>query len=266
MKSMRVQLQHAYILHRRAYRDTSLIVELCSQNLGRISAVARGARRSRNNALIQPFQPVICSWFGRGELYTLGNIEAAGAYQKMNGRLVLSGLYLNELLIRLLPKEEPVGSLYDNYAEAVEGLFQLSLCWNDMENTTAADNTTYKHLNVLEQRILRRFEKALLEQLGYGVNFSLEADTDQPVCAAKRYVFVPNKGLLQTSLNNSSAGCISGISLLALANEEFESEQNLREMKCLLRTILDQYLGDRPLQSRQLRQMYARQKTRWNKC
>lgn len=262
MKSMRVQLQHAYILHRRAYRDTSLIVELCSQNLGRISAVARGARRSRNNALIQPFQPVLCSWFGRGELYTLGNIEAAGVYQKMNGRLVLSGLYLNELLMRLLPKEEPVGSLYDYYAEAVEGLFQLSLCWNDINNTTIADNTTYQHLNVLEQKLLRRFEKVLLEQLGYGLDFSFEAHTDQPICADKRYIFVPNKGLLQTSLDNFNAGCISGSSLLALANEKFESEPSLREIKGLLRTILDQYLGDRPLQSRQLRQMYARQKKR----
>ncbi|NOY73600.1 MAG: DNA repair protein RecO [Gammaproteobacteria bacterium] len=257
---MRVQLQHAYILHRRAYRNTSFIVDLFSQNRGRISAVARGARRSRNNALIQAFQPVLCSWFGRGELYTLGNIEPAGGYQKINARLVLSGLYLNELLIRLLPKEEPMGRLYDDYAEAVTGLVQLSLCWHEVEDTTTS--ATYKHLNLLEQKILRRFEKALLEQLGYGVDFSFEANTGQPVCADRRYVFVPNKGLLQTSLDNFSAGCISGSSLLALANEKFESEQSLREVKCLLRTILDQYLGDRPLQSRQLRQMYARQKKR----
>ncbi|VAW87186.1 DNA recombination and repair protein RecO [hydrothermal vent metagenome] len=242
---MRVQLQHAYILHRRVYRDTSLIVELLSRDFGRISAVARGARRSRNNALLQPFQPVLCSWFGRGELYTLGNIEPADVYQKINGQHVLSGLYLNELLMRLLPKEEPIGKLYDYYAEAVSGLAQLAV--NDVE---------CRNSDFCEQQILRRFEKGLLEQLGYGVDFSLDSETNKQVCTTDQYIFVSGKGLIQTSVNS----VISGASLLALANDQLDSEQSLREAKRLLRTILDQYLGSRPLQSRELRYRYARQK------
>ncbi len=243
---MRVQLQHTYILHRRVYRDTSLIVELLSRDLGRISAVARGARRSRNNALLQPFQPMLCSWFGRGELYTLGNIEAAGVYQKINGQYVLSGLYLNELLMRLLPKEEPVDTLYDYYAEAVSELSQLSVV-NNME---------CEHPDFREQKILRRFEKGLLEQLGYGLNFFFESETNKRVCPNERYAFSPEKGLVKTSVN----GVISGANLLALANDQLNSEQSLREAKRLLRTILDQYLGSRPLQSRELRHNYAQQK------
>jgi len=244
---VRIQLQHAYILHRRVYRDTSLIVELLSRDLGRISAVARGARRSRNNALLQPFQPMLCSWFGRGELYTLGNVEAADVYQKINGQYVLSGLYLNELLMRLLPKEEAVDTLYDYYAEAVSGLAQLSVV-----NSTECESPDFR-----EQKILRRFEKGLLEQLGYGLDFSLESETNKRVCLANRYAFIPSKGLIKTS--DSSA--ISGASLLALASDQLNSEQSLREAKRLLRTILDQYLGNRPLHSRELRHKYARQKT-----
>jgi len=250
---MRVQLQHAYILHRRAYKDTSLIVELWTREFGRLSAVARGARRSRNNALIQPFQPIFCSWFGRGELFTLGKVEPAGVYQKINGHFVLSGLYLNELLMRLVPKEEQLDELYRYYEEAVAGLTQLSTAWDEHQVDQNKPDLT-------EQRILRRFETGLLKQLGYGLDLSAENGTGTPICITSRYTFIPEKGLVQVPQNNTGVWSVSGASLLALATDQLDSAENLREIKRLLRYILDQYLGDRPLQSRQLRQMYERQK------
>ena len=154
--SHRVEFTCGYVLHQRAYRDTSLIVELYTREHGRLSAFARAARgpRSRFRGL-QPFRPLLLSWVGRGEAPTLTGAEGDGAAPlPLAPDRLLSGFYLNELLLKLTVAHDPQPELYAHYASTLERL----------RAGEALD------------ALLRRFEKRLLDLLGYGSELSCEAN------------------------------------------------------------------------------------------
>lgn len=224
------QLQPAYILHQRAYRDTSLLLEVFTREHGRLGLVARGARapRSRIRGLLQPFQPLLLSWAGRGELGSLISVEANGASPRLPGAVLYSGFYLNELLMRLLQRNDPHPELFTAYAEALHGLQQEP------------------------QRPLRLFEKQLLESLGYGLLLDQEADSGAPVEAEAEYVYALESGPLRSHSTTAIGLKLSGRSLLSLAAEDLSDAQSLADCKRLMRAALGLYLGDRELKTREV--------------
>ncbi|HEY9197944.1 MAG TPA: DNA repair protein RecO [Gammaproteobacteria bacterium] len=228
------QLQPGYILHQRAYRDTSLLLEVFTREHGRLGLVARGARapRSRIRGLLQPFQPLLLSWSGKGDLGTLAGVETAGepggATPRLSGATLYSGFYLNELLIRLLQRHDPHPELFVAYDAALRGLCDAP------------------------QRPLRIFEKHLLETLGYGLLLDHEADSGEPVNADAEYRYALEAGPQRCTAVVAQGLKLSGRSLLSLAAEDLSDAQSLADSKRLLRAALDLYLGDRGLKTREV--------------
>ncbi len=238
----RVALQSAYILHRKPYRDTSLLLEVFSREYGRIGLVARGAqgKRSSLKALLQPFQPLLLSWSGRGELQTLTAAEPNGHIPMLNGEALLGGFYLNEILMRLLHRHDPHAELYDCYHETLTGLAGASeLDW-----------------------CLRLFERDLLQELGYGLQLT-HAATGEPLEANRYYCYNLEHG--PSSAVEGQADCLQlqGGTLLALASGVSTGFECRNEAKRLMRAVLQPYLGNRSLASRELfRAQYGQSKSR----
>ncbi|MGH8494892.1 MAG: DNA repair protein RecO [Gammaproteobacteria bacterium] len=233
----RATLEPAFILHTRAYRESSRIIDAFSRRHGRIAAVARGIRRprARLRAAIQPFRPLLLSWSGRGSLHTLTGAEGAGPSVPLGGEALMSGWYVNELILRLLERDDPHPSLYARYAQTLAEL--------------AAGPP--------HARSLRRFEKSLLDELGYGLNLERDIVNALPVRPDGRYRFRFEEG--PSEADGNGADVYAGASLLALASGELNDEQSLRDARRLLRTTLEHYLGGRPLKTREvLRAMKGR--------
>lgn len=224
---MKVDLTPIYVLHTRPFRNTSLIVELFSKTYGRIAVVAKSARgpSSRFRGQLQLFTPILASWLGAHELKTLTQIELNGMPIQLNHDALFFGFYFNELLTRLLHKEDPHPKLFDYYHE--------SLC--QLENSTAP-------------RILRLFEKKLLEELGYGLPLTHEAKTREKIAPDRYYRFAANQGFLLSDEKTP----YSGADLLCIAAENFAEDSVLRTAKQLMRLVLSQLLGNIPLHSRAL--------------
>lgn len=234
---VRVLLQPAYVLHRRPYRDTSALLDVFTPEFGRVGLVARGARqaKSRSAALLQPFQPVWVSWSGSGELCTLSTVEDAGAARWLTGVSLMSGLYLNELLVRLLHRFDPHPSLFACYENVLAELAQPP-----EESALEAS--------------LRIFENRLLAEIGYGLVLEHEADSDVPIEAARVYAYHVGEGPrpYETSRDANSILTVHGATLLAIARECFSDVESLREAKRLMRAALVVQLGSKPLASRRL--------------
>lgn len=219
-------LLHAYFLHTRPYRETSLLVELFSAEQGRLSGVWRGARRSKGSAP-QLFQPLLAGVAGAGELKTLQQVEAAGPALMLGGDALFSGFYLNEILVRLLPREEPQQALFIAYADVLGRL---------LAGTDPAV-------------LLRPFECQLLDALGYGIDFGHDSESGEPVDPAFGYDFHPERGFVR---RHSGTALVDGAVLLQLAAGDFVSPPAAAAAKRVNRLALARLLGHRPLKSREL--------------
>lgn len=226
----RDHLQRCFVLHRREFGNTSLIVEVFAAAHGRLPALAKGARRGRGvvAAILQPFRPLWMSWSGRGEVRTLTRSEPAGRAFDLQGEALLCGFYLNELLVRLLGRGDPHADLFAFYHAALSDL-------------AAGRNL---------ESVLRQFELRLLEELGYARAIDREAD-GRAVVAERRYVCLPDAGLCAASDAQADVA-VSGATLLLLAAGEPLTGQHAREARALTRRLLAPHLGDRPLKSREL--------------
>ncbi len=235
----RVNNEPGLILHTYAFKETSVVAEVFTRSHGRVALIARGARRptSALRGLMQPFTPLLLSWFGKSDLKTLHAAEWHGGIAPPQGRALMCGFYLNELLLRLLARGDAHEALYAHYVGTLDQL------------AGEAAVTDY-------ERILRRFEKRLLGEIGYGATFDIDADSGAPIHAASRYVFQPERGALRTQegINASGQpGCpVSGQTLLDLAADSFERPTTLSESKSLMRTLINHTLGTKPLYTRQL--------------
>lgn len=219
----------AYVLHSRAYRDSSALVDLLTLHQGLQRVVWRGARGQRRKLTPQPFVPLLVGMTGRSELKTLTQAEVAGGFALLQGELLFSGLYLNELLVRLLRPGDAQPLLFAGYQQALEHLAQ----------------------GAAVEPILRRFEWQLLDILGYG--FSLTEDANgRPIDAQRRYVWHATDGLQPLADPLLSDGGLPGSALLAMAVDDWQQANTLRAAKRLMRQALGAHLGDRPLVSRQL--------------
>ncbi len=229
----RVNNEPGFILHTYPYKETSVMAEIFTRSHGRIALIVRGARRptSALRGLMQPFTPLLLSWFGKSELKTLHAAEWQGGLMAPQGRALMCGFYLNELLLRLLARGDAHELLYDRYIATFE-LLAGEACNMDYE------------------RILRRFEKNLLSEIGYGATFDVDAETGAPIESDTSYVFQPERGALRAS---GQPGClVSGQTLIDLAADHFESQTTLIESKNLMRTLINHTLGAKPLYTRQL--------------
>lgn len=225
-------IQPSYILHARPYRETSLLLEAFSRDHGRVGLVARGARGGRGQArraLLQPLQPLLLTWAGRGELMNLRSVEAASAALSLRGHALLCAFYVNELLVRLLPRGEPQDELFWRYTACLGQLAEpgAQLGWQ-----------------------LRRFERDLLRLLGYGLELDMAADDGAPLEARMRYVFETEAGPYQVATpTRSGAGGISGSSLICLREDRPPDARGLRELRGLMRAVLLHHLDGRPLRT-----------------
>lgn len=231
MNKQRVELQPSYILHTRPYRDTSFILELFSREYGRVPVVARGARnRKLWQGLMQPFVPILATWSGKEELMSLQDVEPLSMPFWLTGRKLLSGFYLNELLMRLLHRFDPHPQLFDYYVATLNELVQSRE----------------------EEYALRLFEKRLLDEIGYGLVLQHEAITDEPIEANGYYRFESQKGLIKVEQSDKLTGNIfTGEVLLAVA-EETLTDKELAAAKRLMRLAINELLGDKPLKTREL--------------
>lgn len=221
---MRITFQPAFLLHLRPYRETSALLELFTRDYGRMTAIARGVRTSRSHlkSLLQPFSPLLISWQGKSELMTLVSAEPNGVPFQLRGNCLLSGFYLNELLLRLLQKQDSHPELYTVYHQTLVEL----------------------QAQTQPERTLRRFEKKLLEELGYGLQDKYEA--------AHFYRYVPEEGFVVWEGEAVGVDIFSGKSLLALLQDTFADETSLQDAKRLMRLIISHLLGGKPLASRKL--------------
>ena len=228
---MELSLEPAFVLHQRPYKESSALVDIFSKMHGKLSLVAKGLRRQVAwlNAL-QLFQPLLISAQGRGELLTLTHIETQAAAYHLKAEQLFSGFYINELLSRLLAKQDPHPALFVVYENLL----------------IALEHQTAEQL----QPNLRYFEKCLLKELGYG----LSLDTHK-ICATQNYQYEPEVGLIRcvdAVALTTEKNIFSGACLLAIANDNLQDVHSLRAAKRLMRLALQPLLGDKPLKSRDL--------------
>lgn len=230
----KVDGQPAYVLHTHPFRETSLIVEVFSRDFGRMALLARGARRPRAaiRGLLMAFQPLEIAWAGKGEVLTLMKAEWQGGQPLLAGEALFCGYYLNELLMHLLPREDPHERLFQRYAEMLTCL--------------AADP-----LGKVREADLRRFEKALLQELGYGLTLNHDSD-GAPVVVDAYYTYRMEQGPVRLEHDAGAAQVVSGKTLLDLENEDFSDQRSRQESKALMRTLMAYYLAGKELETRKI--------------
>jgi DNA repair protein RecO (recombination protein O) len=237
-----VEQQPAYVLHSRAWRETSVIVDLFTLYSGRVALIIKGARKSSGKqaakvALLQPFTPLMVSFSGRGELRTAHQIDAAGPPLSMLGQRLYSGLYANELLLKLLAIDDAHENLFAYYQTLL----------GELANKLP-----------LEQ-CLRPFEVHLMDELGYHIALDKEFETGAPIQADGYYQLRPLQGLCLFEGQTSSLPLIKGSSLLNLAAGDYTNQECLKYAKYMARANLDQLLGGQQLRSRTFFQAMAAQ-------
>lgn len=236
---MRIEFQPAYVLHTRPYRDTSLLVDFFTPDFGRISAVARGVRQRKGGkrSLLNPFNRLLICVQGKQSLKLLTAMEADGASCFLTGQQLYSGFYLNELLVRLLPELDAHQQIFYAYQQSLQAL------------QSGAE---------LEP-LLRTFELNLLQELGYGVDFSHDALSDKEISRDCVYQFDVQTGFYQEPAGMNQEGFMDmnrplfgGDVILAIGRNDFTQPQTRTAAKQLSRLMLKPLLGSRPLNSRQL--------------
>jgi DNA repair protein RecO (recombination protein O) len=235
MEQRRHQLEPAYLLHQRPYGDVDAVLEMFTREHGRLGLVAKGVRsgRSRRAGVLQAFGELLISWLSKGELGSLREVEPAETPPRLTGTAMVSGFYLNELLLRLLRREDPHPELYDDYRRAVHRL-------------AAGIDQDYA---------LRVFEKRLLAAVGYGLMLDHDV-AGEPIDAEAHYQYLAEMGPQRAP--GRGAQTVRGAALVALAEESPAITDHAQELRALLRGTLAPHLGEQPLKSRELYRQFVR--------
>jgi DNA repair protein RecO (recombination protein O) len=219
---MLIEQQPAFILHSRPYRETSLLLECLTRDHGRLGVVARGVRSQRGRlqrSQLEPFQPLALNLQLRGELASLRSAETAAAPCRLLGDASLAGLYVNELVVRLTGRQDPLPALFFAYAQTLGRLAEGgSLAWP-----------------------LRRFERDLLQALGYALQLDCEADTGEPLQPDVLYAYRAEHGAVRCGPNEPNA--VRGGDLLALHEDRMPDAQGLHAMRGMMRELIRFHLG-----------------------
>jgi DNA repair protein RecO (recombination protein O) len=230
-KETRVTGQPAFVLHSYPYKETSLIVDVFSRDYGRIALIAKGAKRphSKLRGVLQTFQPLSASWSGKSEVRTLIGAEWIGGLLPLERSALLCGFYLNELLVKLLARDDPHPALFDHYVSTL--------------NQLAHDEPA--------PIVLRKFERALLKETGVGGNFRLCTSTGLPVEENGIYVVDPELGPRPARTSDTSPR-VAGKTLLDMEREDYSDAATQTQSKFLMRFLLAHHLGGVPLNTRQI--------------
>lgn len=217
--------QLAYLLHSRPFQDDKVICELLTQEQGKVPVVAYQGKSAKSNkrALLQPFTPIMVTIKGKSQLKTASRIEAAGKSSLLTGNFLYSGMYLNELQVKLLGEYIPVPDLFKQYKSAISAL--------DQQQTI--------------EPILRQFENSLLEELGFGIDYSVLTSFEEPVCQ-----YVPEQGFVPVNIK-SKAPVLNVSHLLAIWHGHIDNTEVLYHYKLLMRQIIRHLLAGKTLNSRQ---------------
>jgi DNA repair protein RecO (recombination protein O) len=228
MSDYKILLQPAYILHQRKYRETSLILDVLTEDFGIIPLLAKGVRKAKSKtmAILQPFLPLAVSYLGKSDLKTLTHAEIIAPAPVLNGSALFCGLYLNELVKHFLHPYDPYSAVFNHYRQCLQ---QLS------------------NINENREVTLRLFELSLLETIGYGLPLDFDCNNDSSIDSHKRYQFLVTRGAFE-----AQDGQFSGATLIALRNKKLDNRLVLAEAKILMRKVIDHHLGDKTLHSRVL--------------
>jgi DNA repair protein RecO (recombination protein O) len=229
---MRVHKESSFVIHTRPYSETSLYTDIFSRNYGRLTVIAKGARRQKSKfrGILLPFRQLLTGWSGKGEIPVLTLAEPVEPWAEMRGHGVLCGFYVNELVTRLLHRYDPHPELFDYYSDTMVRLLR----------------------GEAREDALRLFEKRLLREIGYAMSLEYEAHSRRDIDPAARYRYIPHLGAVAEHSEQRGGVPISGAALHALRIESFNGDNELKECKRLMRTMIAHQLGSRPLHSRKL--------------
>ena len=227
----RVAGQPGFVLHSYPYKETSLIVEVFTREYGRVPLIAKGAKRphSQLRGVLQTFQPLQLGWSGKSEVRTLTNAEWVGGLLPLERSALLCGFYLNELLVKLLARDDPHPVLFDHYVSAL--------------NQLAHDEPA--------AIVLRQFELTLLKETGVAASFSHVAGSGEPVEPDLLYVVDPERGARE-ALASDTAPVVNGKTLLDMEAGDYTDAITQQQSKFLMRHLLAHHLNGMPLNTRQI--------------
>ena len=235
------EAEPAFVLHSYPFRETSLIIEAFTRNHGRVALVARGARRPRSvlRGVLLAFQPLLLTWGGKGELRTLYKAEWQGGLPQLKGRGLLCGFYLNELMLKLLARDDAHEELFEIYRATLDQL------GNGGEHAIT----------------LRRFEQQFLKEAGYALTLDRDAASGEAVRADCDYQYLIERGPVRYAGVNAPGGNggdvenrleLCGQTLLDMARDDYSSARTQQQSKALMRVLINHYLGEQTLNTRQL--------------
>jgi DNA repair protein RecO (recombination protein O) len=227
----RVANQPGFVLHSYPHKETSLIVDVFSRDYGRVAVIAKGAKRphSKLRGVLQTFQPLAVGWSGKSEVRTLTTAEWVGGLVPLEKSALLCGFYLNELLVKLLARDDPHPALFDHYVSTL----------NQLAHAEPAPI------------VLRKFERALLKETGVAANLTISTTTDERVEADRVYVVDPERGP-RPAMPADISPRVNGQTLLDMENEDYSSSSTQSQSKFLMRHLLAYHLGGTPVNTRQI--------------
>ena len=225
----RAEHEPGFVLHAYPYKETSLIVEAFTRRFGRVGLLARGARRPRSamRGVLLGFHPLHLTWSTSAELGTLMSAEWGGGQASLSGIGLMCGFYINELLLRLLPRDDPHEALFDAYSKALSRL--------------AAGEE--------QASVLRGFERRMLAELGYAPVLDRDAANGAQIDAAKHYAYEAERGPVETRRSDGDS-VISGRTLLDMAADNYDNSRTRDEARRLMRTLIGERLGGQSLHTR----------------
>lgn len=274
-----------FVLHSYPYSETSLILEAFTRTHGRIVFMAKGAKRPTSvmKSVLNPFQQLHFSWFGKADMKTLKSAEHERIFPQLSGATLMSAFYMNELLLKLTHREEAHDALFDSYQNAVA---QLSGGQHDSaHNTHDAHDANDKAPNPAPgvpfgaiadvptiATVLRKFEISLLQEIGYGLQLTTDADTEAPLNGSEQYFYVFERGPIRAkrgrntdaptsaststptngAANTYDALQLHGKTLLDMAANDYRDPVTQNQSKQLMRRAINHVLGDKTLHTRQL--------------
>jgi DNA repair protein RecO (recombination protein O) len=229
----RAEHEPGFVLHAYPYKETSLIVEAFTRRFGRVGLLARGARRPRSmmRGVLLAFHPLRMTWSASAELGTLMSAEWGGGQASLSGIGLMCGFYINELLLRLLPRDDPHETLFDVYGAALARL-------------AAGEPRAAAH-----SAILRGFERRMLAELGYAPVLDRDAANGAQIEAAKHYAYEAERGMVETRRANGDS-VFSGRTLLDMAADNYDNSRTREEARRLMRALITERLGGQTLHTR----------------
>jgi DNA repair protein RecO (recombination protein O) len=227
----RIADQPAFVLHSYPYKETSLIVEVFTRDYGRVPLIAKGAKRphSQLRGVLQTFQPLQVTWTGKSEVRTMVSAEWVGGLRPLERSALLCGFYLNELLVKLLARDDPHAALFDHYIAAL--------------NQLAHDESP--------AIVLRKFELSLLKETGVAGNISFITTTGQPVLPDQLYVIDPERGPREANVSDTMP-VVNGKTLLDMEAADYSDTATQQQSKLLMRHLLSHHLNGLTLNTRQI--------------